>query len=250
MTDRSLINHGVLIPGNGCGKNLNGCMWYPWLANKLTSCRPVALNDSSSASNSTDTDAKESPAPPSTTTSTDRIQMQLKGFPNHLEAYEHVWKPFAIDVLGLNEHSILVGHSSGAACSLRLMEERPIAACVLVAAYDDDLGDETEAESGYFNRPFNYDKMVENCPIIFQFHSKNDHLVPVAIARRVAAGLRKASEEYNNRLKESQQQQQPLPNLRPHTFVYIETTDDGHFQDDEYEEIMWEPLTKVIPFQK
>ena len=69
-------------------------MWYPWLANKFKE-----LN----------------------------IAVDLRGFPDHLRARENIWKPFAVDTLGLDEFTLLVGHSSGAACSLRLLEEHKVA---------------------------------------------------------------------------------------------------------------------------
>uniref|UniRef100_A0A0G4HTU0 Uncharacterized protein n=1 Tax=Chromera velia CCMP2878 TaxID=1169474 RepID=A0A0G4HTU0_9ALVE len=173
----------IIIPGNGCGDDLSDCMWYPWLAQKFKS---------------------------------EGIECDLRGFPDPLYARESIWKPFAVETLGLDERTILVGHSSGAACSLRLVEEHKVAGCVLVSAYHDDLGDEIEAGSGYFNRPFEWEKMRFNAGWIIQFHSKDDHLVPVGVAREVAS-LLKPSE-------------------------YVEQTEDGHFQDDEYEECMWERI--------
>ena len=122
----------------------------------------------------------------------------------------------------LDEETIVVGHSSGAACALRLMEKRKVGGCLLVSAYDDDLGDEIEKGSGYFSRPFDYKKMRENCPWIVQFHSKDDHLVPVEVGRRVAKGLREAGGSGK--------------------VEYVERERDGHFQDDEYP--MFEEMVK------
>jgi predicted alpha/beta hydrolase family esterase len=175
------IDHAVLIPGNGCGKDLSDCMWYPWMARKLTESG---------------------------------VSIDLRGFPDHLYAHEDIWKKFVVEKLQLTPATIVIGHSSGAACALRLMEEHNFAACVLVSAYDTDLGDDLERESGYFTRPFNYALMKSNVRKIVQFHSTSDHLVPVAVARRVSNGLRPEAE-------------------------YIETEDDYHFQDCEYEELMW-----------
>lgn len=241
------IDHGVLIPGNGCGNSLNGCMWYPWLADKLTSSLALTV-PTSSTKEEEDAEEVESEKPLNNSAEKDtaRVTMRLRGFPNHLEAYEDVWKPFAIEKLGLSETSILVGHSSGAACSLRLMEERPIAACVLVAAYNSDMGDDLEAESGYFSRPFDYQKMVKNCPFIIQFHAKDDHLVPIAVAREVRDGLRAASEAHNAAIAE--EGGSSSGGARRSTYVYVETANDGHFQDDDYEEVMWSEITKVLPF--
>ena len=117
------------------------------------------------------------------------IPIVTPAFPDPLYAHEDIWKKFAIDELGLDANTLVIGHSSGAACALRLMEERAMAGCVLVAAYDTDMGDDIEKESGYFDRPFDYDAMKANCPWVLQFHAKNDPLVPVASGRLVAAAL-------------------------------------------------------------
>lgn len=164
----------ILLPGNGCDDSID-VMWYPYIAEQ---CR---LNG---------------------------IDCELRLFPDPLFAHESIWKQFAFDELGLDENTILIGHSSGAACSLRLMEERKVFGCLLVAAYDSDLGDETERESGYFDRDFDYEKMRANSRFIVQFHSTSDHLVPVDIARRVAKSLKPTE--------------------------YIETKSDGHFQRSKY----------------
>lgn len=192
------IDHAVLIPGNGCGDELDDCMWYPWLAHKLLH-RGVTIS--------------------------------LRGFPDHLFAHEDIWKAFVVDELKLTSQTLVIGHSSGAACSLRLMEEHTFAACVLVSAYDDDMGDDLERESGYFSRSFDYSRMTQHVKFVLQFHSQSDHLVPVAIARRVATGLRKAAKTAAT--------EEATGGC---VVEYIETADDGHFQDDSYEHIIWKGL--------
>jgi predicted alpha/beta hydrolase family esterase len=166
-------------------------MWYPWIAEKLFS----ELG----------------------------IEVSLRGFPDHLYAHEEIWKEFALKDLHLDESTLLIGHSSGAACSMRLMEDHKVFGCVLVSAYDSDLGDEVERESGYFSRPFDYEAMRRHALNgIVQFHSASDHLVPVSVARRVAEGF---------------QAQPQSPSLS--TYQYCETGSDGHFQCDDYDEVMW-----------
>jgi hypothetical protein len=60
---------------------------------------------------------------------------------------------------------------------------------VLVAAYDSDLGDELEAASGYFSRPFDWEAIGRNAGFILQFAGARDRLVPIDVQRRVAAAL-------------------------------------------------------------
>lgn len=68
---------------------------------------------------------------------------------------------------------------------MRILENHKVLGVVLVSAYYTDLGDSLERGSGYFNRPFDWDKMKSNAKWIIQFHSKDDHLVPVTEARHV-----------------------------------------------------------------
>ena len=177
--------HAILIPGNGCGEDLSECMWYPWLAAKLIQhC----------------------------------CSIDLRGFPDHFRAREGIWVPFVVDELGLTSESIVIGHSSGAACALRLMEKYKFKACILVSAYNSDLGDTVEQQSGYFSRPFDYERMRSNVLHIVQFHSSDDHLVPVAVARDVAKSLMSQ---------------------------YHESSGNGHFQAEEYHEI-WEAIAPFL----
>ena len=193
-TGRGGIDHAVLIPGNGCGSDLSVCMWYPWLALKLRQELGISIT--------------------------------LRGFPDHLYAHESIWKEFVVRELGLTRTTLVIGHSSGAACALRLMEEHQFGACLLVSAYDNDLGDDLERESGYFNRPFDYGRMRDNVKRIVQLHSASDHLVPVAVARRVAKNIFRTKKELEAN--------------------YVETEDDGHFQADEYSDLLWPLVTSRL----
>lgn len=74
-------------------------------------------------------------------------------------------------------HSLLF-YSSGAAAALRYAETHKVFALVLVAAYVSDLGDETERQSGYFDRPWLWTAIKGNCQHIVQFGSKDDPFLP------------------------------------------------------------------------
>jgi predicted alpha/beta hydrolase family esterase len=117
------------------------------------------------------------------------IQIELPAFPEGEVGYEWAWKAFAKDTLGLDETTMLIGHSTGAVCAMRLMEECRTAGVVLVAGYHTDLGDSTERESGYFSRPWDWDAMKRNTPWTLQFHSKDDPLVPFEEASFVATQI-------------------------------------------------------------
>jgi hypothetical protein len=49
---------------------------------------------------------------------------------------------------------------------MRLVEQNKVLGLVLVAAYDDDLGDELERNSGYFSRPWDWHKIRSNAGFI------------------------------------------------------------------------------------
>jgi len=114
---------------------------------------------------------------------------RLQPMPDPLRARESVWLPFIKSGLGCDEQSVLVGHSSGAAAALRYAERWPVRGLVLIAAYDDDLGDEGERASGYFNRPFDWTRIAANAGFLVQYAGARDDLVPIAVQRRVAAAL-------------------------------------------------------------
>jgi len=67
---------------------------------------------------------------------------------------------------------------------------------VICAARTSDVGDAAEAAVGYLDRPWRYEKMIENCGAIAQFASDNDPGIPVAEARRIKEGLKLCVENY------------------------------------------------------
>jgi predicted alpha/beta hydrolase family esterase len=51
---------------------------------------------------------------------------------------------------------------------------------ILVSPCYTDLGDLNERASGYYNRPWNWEKIRANCSFVAQFSSPSDPLVPFA----------------------------------------------------------------------
>ena len=150
----------ILIPGMGCTPTARS-NWYAWFA--------AAMNEN-----------------PSVT------ECVLRDFPDPYQCKESVWLPYVQGLVENPSETILVGHSSGAACAMRLLEtvtDKPLAACILVAAAYTDLGDADERRSGYFNRPWQWEKMAQGASKIVLFHGINDHLIPVGEARHIAQQL-------------------------------------------------------------
>ena len=156
----------VLIPGMGCYPVAQS-NWYSWFANEMNK-RPT-------------------------------VQCVLRDFPDPNKCRESIWVPFIKEEIGLDEETIVVGHSSGAACAMRLLESpsvKKLRGVVLVAAAYTDLGDEGERRSEYFNRPWDWDKMKMGAEKIVCFHGEDDHLIPVNEARYIAEKMRGESFQY------------------------------------------------------
>merc|ERR1712179_468552 len=82
----------------------------------------------------------------------------LKNMPDPVTARRSIWLPFMKENLQVDEETIIIGHSSGACAAVRYAEENKVAGIILVGAYTSDLGDSTEAASGYFSDPWQWEK--------------------------------------------------------------------------------------------
>lgn len=159
----------IFLPGNNGGKEPGGAShdyWYPWAAREFErrGCTVV-----------------------------------LKDFPDPMLARKSIWLPFLRDACGADEHSILIGHSSGAIAAMRYVEERTVLGSVLVGAYWTDLGDACEKVSGYFDGPWNSAAIVRNQQWIIQFASVDDPFIPAEESRTVHERLQTEYYEYENR---------------------------------------------------
>ena len=145
----------IFIPGNGGGGPNDN--WFPYLQKKLE-----ALG----------------------------VQVVASEFPDNYLARESYWIPFLKDVLEADEKSILIGHSSGAIAAMRYAEKNKILGSVIVASYYTDLGMSSEKESGYFNRPWDWEAIKRNQQWIIQFAALNDPWIPIDEPRFVHEKLK------------------------------------------------------------
>ncbi|KAJ1383845.1 hypothetical protein B484DRAFT_410999 [Ochromonadaceae sp. CCMP2298] len=128
----------VIIPGNGgCGRDMRGSNWYGWLETEMEKKGHKLLG--------------------------------MEGWPDPYVAKESEWVPYLKNEIGVDDHTILIGHSSGVLAAMRLMEHTKVLGAILVSAAHTDLGDENERASGYFDRPWEWDKMVTNSKFIHVF---------------------------------------------------------------------------------
>ncbi len=119
-------------------------------------------------------------------------------FPDHVKARATRWLPF-LESLGADERTIVVGHSSGAMAAMRYAETHRLLGSVLVGVCYTDLGDRFEAASGYYNRPWQWDRIRTNQEWIGIFNSTDDPHIPIAEPRFVAAQLRCSYFEFTDR---------------------------------------------------
>ena len=140
-------------------------VWLPWLEHELTSLGLVVVN---------------------------------RTFPDNVTARAEVWLPF-LEELGADEHTILVGHSSGAVAAMRYAETHRLLGSVLVGTNYTDLGDSLEAASGYYQSPWQWQRIREHQEWIAIYHSSDDPHIPVAEPRFIAAQLQCSYFEFEDR---------------------------------------------------
>jgi pimeloyl-ACP methyl ester carboxylesterase len=153
----------ILIHGNG------GCtaddFWLPWVERELAAAGLVVVN---------------------------------RTFPDNVKARASFWLPF-VEQLGADENTILIGHSSGALAAMRYAETHRLLGSVLVGVCHTDLGDGFEAASGFYERPWQWERIRPNQSWMAVMNSTDDPHIPIAEARYVAAQLRCSYFEFADR---------------------------------------------------
>lgn len=119
-------------------------------------------------------------------------------FPDNIRARAGVWLPF-LDELGADEHTILIGHSSGAVAAMRYAEAHRLLGSILVGVCYTDLGDSGEAASGYYRDPWQWDRIRDNQQWIAIYNSTDDPHIPIVEPRFVAKQLRCSYFEFDDR---------------------------------------------------
>jgi uncharacterized protein len=119
-------------------------------------------------------------------------------FPDPELARESYWIPFLREELKAGNDTVLIGHSSGAIAAMRFAEKYELLGSVLVGAYYTHLGMETEKQSGYFDRPWDWNKININQKWISLFASSDDPWIPIKEARYIHTKLDCEYHEYKN----------------------------------------------------
>ena len=105
-------------------------------------------------------------------------------YPDPILARMSIWLPF-IDSFKPDENTVLIGWSSGAEAAMRYVETHKILGTILVAPCYTDLGLDSEKESGYYDKPWNWEAIKSNQKWIVQASSVNDPHIPIEEARYV-----------------------------------------------------------------
>ena len=153
----------VIIHGNGGCTNQMG--WYPWLKAELEK---------------------------------QNIKVLAPTMPDNIEAKASIWLPYMRDVLQCDQETIIVGHSSGAVAAMRYAEQYQLLGSVLIGACYTDLGFPSEKLSGYYNAPWQWEKIKANQQFISLFASTDDPYIPVKEAHYIQEHLACDYHEYKN----------------------------------------------------
>lgn len=143
----------IIIHGNGCDNQSN---WSPWLTVELERLGYHVVN---------------------------------RSFPDSLRARSHIWLPFLKHDLKADEHTLIIGHSSGALAAMRYAQENKIYGAILVGAYHTHLGVENERLSGYFDAPWSWSAIKQNQRYIAVLASIDDPFIPIHEPQLIAQML-------------------------------------------------------------
>ena len=119
-------------------------------------------------------------------------------FPDNVKARARYWLPH-LEMLDADEQTILIGHSSGAVAAMRYAETHRLLGSILVGVCHSDLGDASEAESGYYDAPWQWSRIRDNQEWIAIYGSSDDPHIPIAEPRFVAAQLGCSYFEFTDR---------------------------------------------------
>ncbi len=135
----------IIIPGNG-DSHIETDNWYAWVRDELRGRG---------------------------------YEVIAQDMPDPVMAHANIWLPHIENVFHADENTIIIGHSSGGVAALRYLENHHLFGAIIIGANYTDLGEESERESGYYNSPWQWDKIKANASWIAQFASTDDPYIPI-----------------------------------------------------------------------
>jgi predicted alpha/beta hydrolase family esterase len=112
-------------------------------------------------------------------------------------ARKEYWLPFIKEKLS-SEDAILIGHSSGAVAILRYLEENKCKLAILVGVCYTDLNNEHEKKSGYFDEPWEWDKIKSHTRKTVIFASSDDPYIPISEPELIKDKINAEYHEYHD----------------------------------------------------
>lgn len=98
--------------------------------------------------------------------------------PDSVIARGKYWLPFLKEHIKVSGNDVIVGWSSGAVAAMRYAEENKILGSVLISPCYTDLSDEMEKQSGYYDKPWQWDKIKSNQDKIALIWGDDDPYIP------------------------------------------------------------------------
>ena len=98
--------------------------------------------------------------------------------PDSIIARAEYWLPFLKNHVKAGGHDVIVGWSSGAVAAMRYAEANKIKGSVLVSPCYTDLGDDLEKQSGYYDKPWQWDQIKANQEKVALFWGDDDPYIP------------------------------------------------------------------------
>ena len=90
------------------------------------------------------------------------FETSFETFPDSIIGRKQYWFEFMNDYLKINENDVIIGWSTGAIATMKYAETHKIDSSILISPYYTDLDDELEKQSGYFDTPWQWDKIKQN----------------------------------------------------------------------------------------
>jgi hypothetical protein len=107
-----------------------------------------------------------------------KIETFFETMPDSIIARSEYWLPFLKNHVKVGANDVIVGWSSGAVAAMRYAEENSILGSILVSPCYTDLGYELEKQSGYYDKPWNWQKIKKHQQKIALFWGDDDPFIP------------------------------------------------------------------------
>lgn len=125
-----------------------------------------------------------------------KAELDRLGFPTFFEtmpdsiiARAEYWLPFLKNHVQAGENDIIVGWSSGATAAMRYAEANSLHGSILVSPCYTDLGDELERQTGYYDKPWDWDAIKANQQHIALMWGDDDPYISQAEFEHIAGQL-------------------------------------------------------------